>query len=53
MKIADDGKGFDPGSETQGNGLINMRKRAMELKGELQVHSAPQKGTVVELRFGF
>lgn len=53
MKIADDGKGFDPDNETQGNGLINMRKRAMELKGELMVHAEPQKGTIVELRFGF
>ena len=44
MKIADDGKGFDPGIETHGNGLINMKKRAVELKGVLQVHAAPQQG---------
>jgi Y_Y_Y domain/Histidine kinase/Two component regulator propeller len=53
MKIVDDGKGFNPSIETPGNGLINMKKRALELKGELQVHAAPQKGTVIELHFGY
>jgi signal transduction histidine kinase len=34
-----------------GNGLVNMQKRAGELKGKLNVHSALQQGTVVELSF--
>ncbi len=52
MKITDDGKGFDTGSETQGNGLINMQKRTLELKGKLHLNSNIQDGTVVELHFG-
>lgn len=67
IKISDDGRGFEltstgngtaaqvPGAVTEqtlgGNGLHNMQKRAMELKGTLHVESGPGKGTAIEIRF--
>lgn len=55
MRIADDGKGFDPSAplkETRGNGLRNMQARAEAIKGRLTISSTPGKGTVVELSVG-
>ncbi len=51
MKIEDDGKGFDMHSGTTGNGLINMKARAAQMGGELQLYSAVGKGTRLELNF--
>ncbi len=59
MKITDNGKGFEPGNSPLGggggasgggNGLQNMRKRAEEIKGWVEVNSEIGKGTSVELR---
>lgn len=52
-KIADNGKGFDETSIDDGNGLINMRKRAAELGGELLIESKLQKGTAISVRLPF
>lgn len=51
FEIADDGKGFDPSTSSQGNGLGNLAERASELGAKFQVHSAPGKGTRVKLIF--
>jgi signal transduction histidine kinase/ligand-binding sensor domain-containing protein len=52
MKIADNGKGFDP-EDLQtgggGNGLKNMRRRASEIGGKLEIFSAPGEGVRIEL----
>jgi len=45
LTIGDDGVGFDASGSSHGNGLRNMRQRALGLGGELQVSSAPAKGT--------
>ncbi len=50
LQIKDDGKGFDMNT-TGGNGLINMKKRAEEIKGLLSIDSAPGKGTGIKLMF--
>lgn len=57
MKIKDDGAGFSPltfengqGTERGGNGLVNMKKRADDLNGELKIISEPGKGTEIILR---
>ncbi|HEY3385205.1 MAG TPA: ATP-binding protein, partial [Saprospiraceae bacterium] len=53
MKIEDNGKGFDLESlpsEGTGNGLKNLRKRAEEIGGKLEIISIPGEGTSVELR---
>jgi signal transduction histidine kinase len=47
--IHDYGTGFDEGSVTRGNGLKNMRARAVKLGGSLQIESTPDKGTLVVL----
>jgi signal transduction histidine kinase len=45
LTIEDDGVGFNASDRSFGNGLRNMRQRALGLGGELQVASAPAKGT--------
>jgi two-component system sensor histidine kinase UhpB len=49
MLIQDNGKGFDAGQSGQGNGLINMRKRADEIKAQLMIKSFPGKGTTIQI----
>jgi ligand-binding sensor domain-containing protein/two-component sensor histidine kinase len=57
MRITDNGKGFtgvngyETPEEYGGNGLINIRKRANELKGNINIQSETGKGTIVELVF--
>ena len=51
--IEDDGIGFDPSSgeaEQRGFGLVGMRERAALVGAELQIESAPDRGTTVILR---
>ena len=58
MRVQDDGIGLDPsangggnGAARGGNGLRNMRSRAEEIKGTLNVTSGPGQGTCIDLRF--
>ncbi|GAB3715653.1 sensor histidine kinase [Flavobacterium koreense] len=46
IKIIDDGIGFDA-TQTKGNGIGNMKKRAEELKGNLDISSIENKGTTI------
>ncbi|MEP0711984.1 sensor histidine kinase [Algoriphagus sp.] len=48
--IKDNGTGFDEAQVKAGNGLYNMRKRAEELGGKLEIQSQSGKGTAVTLR---
>ena len=47
INVKDDGKGFDTGAKTERNGLVNMKKRAENIKGKLWIHSELNKGTTV------
>lgn len=54
----DDGAGFDTAQmkalaakSLSGNGLVNMKRRAKEMKGECFIASEPGKGTTVQLLF--
>jgi ligand-binding sensor domain-containing protein/two-component sensor histidine kinase len=47
--IKDNGKGFDPGKKTQGNGLISMKKRATEMKSQIDINSKINGGTTITL----
>lgn len=48
LVIHDDGDGFDPGDqELSGYGLTSIRDRAAGLPGEVEVRSAPGRGTTV------
>ncbi|MDX1942595.1 MAG: two-component regulator propeller domain-containing protein [Saprospiraceae bacterium] len=48
--IEDNGKGFNEQEVERGNGLNNMRKRAAEIGGTLDVKSQNAKGTMIELK---
>jgi len=50
MRIEDDGEGFNP-KPSHRNGFRNMHSRAEKRKGQLQLESAPGKGTRVHLYF--
>jgi two-component system, NarL family, sensor histidine kinase UhpB len=49
LLIRDYGKGFRPGSTGRGNGLDNMKNRARELNGKLDIASGPGDGTSILL----
>ena len=46
LSVHDDGKGFDP-SQDAGLGILGMQERAAHLAGNLEVNSAPGRGTTV------
>lgn len=45
VRVEDDGCGFDPGTPSEGFGLIGMRERAQLAGGRLELNSAPGEGT--------
>lgn len=49
VSISDDGSGYDVAlaEENGGNGLRNMRMRAAEMKGTIDVETGPGAGTIV------
>jgi ligand-binding sensor domain-containing protein/signal transduction histidine kinase len=49
LSLCDDGNGFDIAAATPGNGLKNMRSRAMHLEGVLDISSASGHGTAIRL----
>jgi len=49
LKVSDNGRGFETGVATEGNGLANMRRRAEKLRGQLEVISSMAGGTTVRL----
>jgi signal transduction histidine kinase len=48
LTVSDNGCGFDPTTAAQGRGLGNLRKRADELGGHIEIRSS-ETGTVVRL----
>lgn len=48
VTVTDDGVGFDMDKTKNTLGLVGLRERAVSIKGELKVISAPGKGTRVE-----
>ncbi len=51
LEVRDDGRGFDMARGTDGNGLENMRNRAVAAGGKLDVASEVDRGTTVNVRF--
>jgi ligand-binding sensor domain-containing protein/two-component sensor histidine kinase len=49
LSVRDDGKGFDAGRPSSGNGLASMRQRAASLKGSLEIKVDEDGGTRVIL----
>lgn len=50
MRICDYGKGFDFKNLDDGNGLDNMKKRALNINGDLEIKSEVGKGTELILK---
>jgi signal transduction histidine kinase len=50
LTVKDNGTGFDMQVTTQGNGLTNMKKRALDIGGEFSIVSSPGQGTEVVLQ---
>lgn len=51
LAIDDDGSGFDPRRSTSGNGLRNMRERALSIGGTLRITSKNGQGTSLRITF--
>ena len=49
LRIRDNGKGVPVNAQTLGNGLMNMTRRAKEISAELNIISANNGGTEIEL----
>ena len=51
--VEDNGKGFDSSlmENNKGAGLTNVRSRVDYLKGQLDIHAEPGKGTLVNIEF--
>ena len=49
LRVLDDGRGFDPNVRHEGNGLVNMRRRAGAVGGRVQIQSTPGRGAVLTL----
>lgn len=49
MAVSDNGQGFDEDTAKAGNGLRNMRERAKEINGTLELRSVVGKGTEIVL----
>ena len=51
--VEDNGKGFDTAllENSKGAGWVNIRSRVEYLKGQLDIHSEPGKGTLVNMEF--
>ncbi len=50
LKMSDNGKGFVLDRESDGNGLISMRQRAMKIGGAIDISSNDGRGTLITLR---
>jgi len=54
LKVKDDGKGFNINEAglhgMGGNGLLNMKKRALDLKASIHITSSPGMGSEIELK---
>lgn len=51
LLIKDNGIGFDTNRETNRNGLKNMKNRANDLSGKVEIESEIDKGTTIKLTF--
>jgi signal transduction histidine kinase len=49
LEVSDDGKGFDPGN-SEGNGLVSLRRRSSASGGETVISSQVAGGTKVSIR---
>jgi ligand-binding sensor domain-containing protein/signal transduction histidine kinase len=48
--VSDNGHGFHVDKKHNGNGINNMKQRAKESDAQLHIHSAPGRGTTIDLK---
>ncbi len=49
VRVADNGRGFDPASTRRGLGLVGIGERVRELGGQFRISSVPGGGTAVDI----
>ncbi len=49
LQIKDNGRGFDSSQPADGNGLKNIRSRALEIGGKFELQSTLERGTIMTL----
>jgi len=49
VTVQDNGAGFDPAAQTSGNGLRNLRARAVKMGAKLEIRSQPGQGATLTL----
>jgi signal transduction histidine kinase len=49
LELGDDGKGFNPQTPHSGFGLRGMQERVELLGGQLQIHTTPNRGTLIQV----
>lgn len=47
LRITDDGRGFDPDAISAGNGIKNLRLRAAQLGGTVEIARGKESGAVI------
>lgn len=50
MEFTDNGKGFDPDTVKSGFGLKNLQSRVQFIKGEINIYTKPQNGTITIIK---
>jgi len=53
LTVRDDGTGFEPGAPGRGMGMSNIAARAAEVGGNVEVASAPARGTALRFALPF
>ncbi len=49
LEVDDDGRGFDPETNSRDDGLTNVKSRTRELGGNVSIEIAPGKGTTIRV----
>jgi signal transduction histidine kinase len=49
LMIRDNGDGFDPQAQFEGNGLGSIKRRAAQLQAQVEIISAPGHGTAIQM----
>ena len=49
LELRDNGRGFDPGTRSDGFGLLGMRERVESMGGQLTLESLPGHGTIISI----
>jgi signal transduction histidine kinase len=50
LEIRDNGCGFDKINQPAGHGLVNMKRRLVDMGGICSIESRPSKGTTIQMR---